>query len=56
MESEQQKEISRKYRSELARINKFIEERKNNQGDEGSDVKEREAELKNSLELITNIA
>lgn len=56
MEEEQQKEISRKYRSELAKTNKIIEERKNKSGDEGSDLKEREAELRNSLELITNIA
>lgn len=56
LEEEQQKEISRKYRSELAKTNKIIEERKNKSGDEGSDLKEREAELRNSLELITNIA
>ncbi len=56
LEDEQQKEIARKYRSELAKTNKIIEERKAKSGDEGSDLKEREAELRNSLELITNIA
>lgn len=56
LQEDQQKEIGRKYRSELAKTNKIIEERKAKSGDEGSDLKEREAELRNSLELITNIA
>ena len=56
LEEEQQKEIARKYRSELAKTKKIIEERKAKSGDEGADLKEREAELRNDLELITNIA
>ena len=56
LDEEQQKEIARKYRSELAKTKKQIEEKKAKTGDEGADLKEREAELRNSLELITNIA
>ena len=53
---EQEKDIIRKFNSELAKMKKKIEERKTSKGDSGADQKEREAELQHHLELITNIA
>ena len=50
------KEISRKYRSEVAKMKKTIEEKKAKTGDDGESLKTREAELRHHLELITNIA
>lgn len=50
------KEIARKYRSEVAKMKKSIEERKAKSGDDGESLKTREAELRHHLELITNIA
>ena len=56
LEEEQLKEISRKYRSEVAKMKKTIEEKKAKTGDDGESLKTREAELRHHLELITNIA
>jgi hypothetical protein len=56
LEEEQMKEIARKYRSEVAKMKKTIEERKAKSGDDGESLKTREAELRHHLELITNIA
>jgi hypothetical protein len=56
LKEEQEKDIIRKFNSELAKMKKKIEERKSNKGDHGADQKEREAELQHHLELITNIA
>ena len=56
LEEEQMKEIARKYRSEVAKMKKSIEERKAKSGDDGESLKSREAELRHHLELITNIA
>jgi hypothetical protein len=54
--AEQEKDIIRKFNSELAKMKKKMEERKTSKGDSGADQKEREAELQHHLELITNIA
>ena len=56
LEEEQLKEIARKYRSEVAKTKKSIEEKKAKIGDDGESLKTREAELRHHLELITNIA
>jgi len=56
LEEEQFKEITRKYRSEVDKTKKSIEERKAQKGDQAADLKERENELRHHLELITNIA
>jgi len=50
------KEIARKFRSEVAKTKKSIEEKKAQIGDDGESLKTREAELRHHLELITNIA
>lgn len=50
----------RKFNSELAKMKKKIEERKNSklgeQGGGAEELKDRENELQHHLELITNIA
>lgn len=57
LKEEQEKDIIRKFNSELAKMKKKIEERKTSKGGEsGADLKERENELQHHLELITNIA
>ncbi len=56
LEEEQLKEIARKYRSEVARTKKSIEENRMKTGEDGDQLKEREAEIKHHLDLITNIA
>ena len=56
LEEEQLKEIARKYRSEVARTKKSIEEKRMKTGNDGDQLKEREAEIKHHLDLITNIA
>jgi chromosome segregation ATPase len=56
LEEEQLKEIARKYRSEVARTKKSIEEKRMKTGEDGDQLKEREAEIKHHLDLITNIA
>jgi hypothetical protein len=56
LKEEQEKDIIRKFNSELAKMKKKMEERKSTKGDSGADHKEREAELQHHLELITNIA
>ena len=57
LKEEQEKDIIRKFNSELAKMKKKIEERKQNKGgDSGAELKERENELQHHLELITNIA
>lgn len=56
LKEEQEKDIIRKFNSELAKMKKKMEERKSSKGDSGADQKEREAELQHHLELITNIA
>jgi hypothetical protein len=56
LKEEQEKDIIRKYNSELAKIKKRIEERKSNKGESGAELKDRENELQHHLELITNIA
>ncbi len=56
LEEEQLKEIARKYRSEVARTKKSIEEKRMKTGEDGDQMKEREAEIKHHLDLITNIA
>ena len=56
LKEEQEKDIIRKFNSELAKMKKKMEERKTSKGDSGADQKEREAELQHHLELITNIA
>lgn len=53
---EQEKDIIRKFNSELAKMKKKIEERKSNKGESGAELKDRENELQHHLELITNIA
>ena len=45
LKEEQEKDIIRKFDSELAKMKKKIEERKSNKGDSGADMKERENEL-----------
>lgn len=50
------KEIARKYRSEVARTKKDNEEKRMRTGEDGDQLKEREAEIKHHLDLITNIA
>ena len=56
LKEEQEKDIIRKFNSELAKMKKKIEERKSNKGESGIDQKDRENELQHHLELITNIA
>lgn len=57
MEQEQVKEITRKFRSEVAKTKKEVEEKRmKSMGEDGDQVKEREAEIKHQLDLITNIA
>jgi len=56
LRAEQTKELARKYRSEVARTQKSIEEKKAQKGDQAAELKEKENELRHHLELITNIA
>ena len=56
LKEEQEKDIIRKFNSELAKMKKKIEERKSNKGESGAELKDRENELQHHLELITNIA
>lgn len=56
LEEEQIKEIARKYRSEVARTKKSIEEKRMKTGEDGDQLKEQEAQIKHHLDLITNIA
>lgn len=56
LEQDQLKEIARKYRSEVTKTTKEVEERKAQKGDQTADLKEKENELRHHLELITNIA
>jgi hypothetical protein len=56
LEEEQMKEIARKYRSDVARTKKENEEKRMKTGEDGDQLKEREAEIKHHLDLITNIA
>lgn len=56
LEQEQLKEIERKYRSEVARTKKSIEEKRMKTGEDGDQHKQQEAEIKHHLDLITNIA
>lgn len=56
LEEEQLKEIARKYRSEVARTKKSIEEKRMKTGEDGDQLKEQEAKIKHHLDLITNIA
>ena len=44
------KEIARKYRSEVARTKKSIEEQRRKTGEDGDQLKEREAEIKHHLD------
>lgn len=56
LKEEQEKDIIRKFNSELAKMKKKIEERKQSKGESGAELKDRENELQHHLELITNIA
>jgi len=56
LKEEQEKDIIRKFNSELAKMKKKIEERKTIKGESGAELKDRENELQHHLELITNIA
>lgn len=57
LKEEQEKDLIRKFNSELAKMKKKIEERKTSKsGEQGADLKDRENELQHHLELITNIA
>jgi len=57
LKEEQEKDIIRKFNSELAKMKKKIEERKlKKSGESGAELKDRENELQHHLELITNIA
>ena len=56
LKDEQEKDIIRKFNSELAKMKKKIEERKSSKGESGAELKDRENELQHHLELITNIA
>jgi uncharacterized protein YukE len=56
LKEEQEKDIIRKFNSELAKMKKKIEERKTSKGESGAELKDRENELQHHLELITNIA
>lgn len=56
LKEEQEKDIVRKFNSELSKMKKKIEERKSQKGDQAADLKDRENELHHHLELITNIA
>ena len=56
LREEQIRELERKYRSDVAKTKKQIEEKKAQQGAEASSLKEKENELTHHLELITNIA
>ncbi|CDW74794.1 UNKNOWN [Stylonychia lemnae] len=56
LKEEQEKDIVRKFNSELSKMKKKIEERKTQKGDQAADLKDRENELHHHLELITNIA
>jgi hypothetical protein len=56
LKDEQEKDIIRKFNSEMAKMKKRIEERKTNKGESGAELKDRENELQHHLELITNIA
>jgi hypothetical protein len=53
---EQEKEIIRKFNSELNKMKKKLEEQKSTKGEEGADLKERENEMQHNLELVTSIA
>lgn len=56
LKEEQEKDIVRKFNTELSKMKKKIEERKSQKGDQAADLKDRENELHHHLELITNIA
>ncbi len=56
LKEEQEKDIVRKFNSELSKMKKKIEERKSQKGDQAADMKDRENVLHHHLELITNIA
>lgn len=56
LKNEQMKELARKYKSEVAKTQKSIEEKKAQKGDQAAELKEKENELRHHLELITNIA
>lgn len=45
LKEEQEKDIIRKFNSELAKMKKKIEERKTNKGESGAELKDRENEL-----------
>lgn len=53
---EQEKEIIRKFNSELNKMKKKLEEQKSSKGDQAADLKERENEMQHNLELVTSIA
>ena len=53
---EQEKDIIRKFNSELIKMKKKLEEQKSYKGDQEADKKERENEIQHNLELITSIA
>jgi len=53
---EQEKEIIRKFNSELNKMKKKLEEQKSTKGDQAADLKERENEMQHNLELVTSIA
>jgi len=56
LKEEQEKDIIRKFNSEVAKIKKRNEEANTNKGESGAELKDRENELQHHLELITNIA
>ena len=56
LKEDQEKDIVRKFSSEMNKIKKKIEERKTSKGDKAADMKDRQNELNHHLDLITNIA
>lgn len=56
MGQEQQKDIIRKFNSEMIKMKKKLEDQKSFKGDQEGDLKERENEMQHNLELITSIA
>ena len=56
LQDEQTKDLARKYKSQISRTKKSIEQEKAKSGDKAAEEAERENELQHHLELITNIA
>lgn len=56
LKEQQEKDIIRKFNTEMKKMRDAIEEQKSFKGDQEGDLKERENEMQHNLELITSIA